>query len=94
MYQKRVLQRVGYILDSPSFTSAAMNTFVRANKSNLFLLPYWKGEKREGGEFERDIRGLVRSAVAGWLEIPDVMDLESRPLEYGSNKYISYPITV
>ena len=41
--KKRVLQKVAYILENPSFTNIAMNTFNRANKSNLFLLPYWKG---------------------------------------------------
>ena len=50
MGQKRVLQRVNHILDTPGFTSLNATGLSRATKSNLFIFPYWKGEKREGGE--------------------------------------------
>lgn len=50
MTQKRVLQRVNFILENPSFVNAAMNIFTKANKSNLFILPSWQGDKKESYE--------------------------------------------
>lgn len=75
MTQKRVLQRVSYILDNPSFVNAAMSIFTRANKSNLFILPSWKGDKKESSETERDIRSLVKLSIVNWIDIPEIADL-------------------
>ena len=75
MTQKRVLHRVSYILENPSFVSAAMNIFTRANKSNLFILPSWKSDKKEVSETERDIRSLVKLSIVNWIDIPEIVDL-------------------
>jgi len=75
MNQKRILQRASYILENPSFVNAAMNVFTRANKSNLFILPSWKGDKKEANEIERDIRGLVKVSIVNWIDIPEITDL-------------------
>jgi hypothetical protein len=50
MTQKKVLHRVGIILDNPGFTNASLGTLSRVTKSNLFIFPYWKGEKRDASD--------------------------------------------
>jgi len=64
--QKKVLFRTSQILESTSFTNNLMHTLSRVNKSNLMVLPFWKGEKREG-ESERDIKNVIRSAIGGMM---------------------------
>jgi hypothetical protein len=44
--QKRVLSKTTQILENASFTNSLMHTLTRVNKSNLMVLPFWKGEKR------------------------------------------------
>lgn len=65
--QKRVLQRVAFILENPAFTSTTMATLTKVAKSNLFIFPYWKGEKRDQAEMERDIRLCIKSTSANWI---------------------------
>jgi hypothetical protein len=45
--QKKVLFKTTQILESPAFVNNLMNTLNRVNKSNLMVLPFWKGERRE-----------------------------------------------
>ena len=51
--QKKILGRIVGILDSPGFTSSNAASLSKATKSNLFIFPYWKGEKLEQSEIER-----------------------------------------
>lgn len=45
-----------------------MNTMLsKATKSNVFIFPYWKGEKKDGGELERDYRICVKNSVNNWF---------------------------
>ena len=69
---------MGAILDNPSFTSSMMATLSRMGKSNLFIFPYWKGEKRDQGDMEMEIRSCVKNSVVSWVEIPEIMDMEAR----------------
>lgn len=43
---KKVLAKVSNILDNHNFTSSSINNLTKATKSNTFIFPYWKGEKR------------------------------------------------
>lgn len=52
-----------------------MATLSRISKSNLFIFPYWKGEKRDQGDIEREIRSLIKGSVVNWIEIPELADL-------------------
>ena len=65
--QKKVLNRVGGILENQNYTSNMMTYLNKATKSNLFIFPYWKGEKKEGNELEREFRLQIKSSTANWF---------------------------
>lgn len=48
--QKKVLMRVNHMLENSSFTNNMTNILNRATKSNLFIFPYWKGDKKDSIE--------------------------------------------
>ena len=64
--QKKVLFRVIQALDSPSFSNNLIHILSKVNKSNLLLMPNWKGERKDV-EIERDIRVNIKNTINAWI---------------------------
>ena len=65
--QKKILAKVQHILENNNFTSYMSNILSRATKSNLFIFPYWKGDKKDGGELQRELRSQIKSTTSNWF---------------------------
>ena len=45
--QKKVLQKIGQILENPSFVNTLMYTLNKCNKTNMLVLPVFRTERRD-----------------------------------------------